>query len=80
VAVLCVLRTKLRKSTRVVRTSSRSFPACDSLTARHTTKRVSRRPKAPRAGADVLVIGRAVTHASDPRAAARRVYEAVSNA
>jgi orotidine-5'-phosphate decarboxylase len=48
--------------------------------ATHDQARVATPEGAARAGADVLVIGRAVTHASDPRAAARRVYEAVSNA
>jgi orotidine-5'-phosphate decarboxylase len=48
--------------------------------ARHDQARVGTPDAVARAGADVLVIGRAVTHASDPRAAARRAFDAVTNA
>jgi orotidine-5'-phosphate decarboxylase len=44
---------------------------------RHDQARVGSPEQVARAGADVLVIGRAVTAASDPRAIARRVHAAV---
>jgi orotidine-5'-phosphate decarboxylase len=48
--------------------------------ARHDQARVGTPETAARAGADLLVIGRAVTEASDPRAAAQRAFGAVTNA
>ncbi|HYL52167.1 MAG TPA: orotidine-5'-phosphate decarboxylase [Acidimicrobiia bacterium] len=48
--------------------------------ARHDQARVGTPETATRAGADVLVVGRAVTHANDPRAAAERVFDAVTRA
>jgi orotidine-5'-phosphate decarboxylase len=48
--------------------------------ARHDQARVGTPDAAARAGADVLVVGRAVTHAKEPRAAAQRVFDAVTNA
>jgi orotidine-5'-phosphate decarboxylase len=48
--------------------------------ARHDQARVGTPETAARAGADVLVIGRAVTQATDPRAAARRVFDAAAAA
>ncbi len=48
--------------------------------ARHDQARVGTPDAAARAGSDVLVVGRAVTHAKDPRAAAQRVFDAVTNA
>ncbi len=48
--------------------------------ARHDQARVGTPGDVTRAGGDVLVIGRAVTHADDPRAAAQRVTDAVVNA
>jgi orotidine-5'-phosphate decarboxylase len=45
---------------------------------RHDQARVGSPEQVARAGADVLVVGRPVTAASDPRAVARRVYAAVS--
>ncbi len=44
----------------------------------HDQARVATPEDATRAGADVLVIGRAVTAADDVRAAAQRVYDAVA--
>jgi orotidine-5'-phosphate decarboxylase len=44
----------------------------------HDQARVGTPEEVARAGADVLVIGRAVTAASDPRAIAQRVHAAVS--
>jgi orotidine-5'-phosphate decarboxylase len=44
---------------------------------RHDQARVGSPEQVARAGADVLVLGRAVTAASDPRAIARRVHAAV---
>jgi orotidine-5'-phosphate decarboxylase len=46
--------------------------------ARNDQARVATPDGAIRAGADVLVIGRTVTAADDPQAAAQRVYNAVS--
>jgi orotidine-5'-phosphate decarboxylase len=43
----------------------------------HDQARVGSPEEVARAGGDVLVLGRAVTAADDPRAAAERVYEAV---
>jgi orotidine-5'-phosphate decarboxylase len=43
----------------------------------HDQRRVGTPEEVARAGADVLVVGRAVTAADDPRAAARAVYEGV---
>src|SRR6476620_5916203 len=48
--------------------------------ARDDQARVGTPDAAAHAGADVLVVGRAVTHAKDPRAAAQRVFDAVTNA
>jgi orotidine-5'-phosphate decarboxylase len=48
--------------------------------ARHDQARIGTPDAAARAGADVLVIGRAVTHAQDPRAAAQRAFDAVTSA
>jgi orotidine-5'-phosphate decarboxylase len=48
--------------------------------ARHDQARVGTPDAAARAGADLLVIGRAVTAANDPRAAAQRAFDAVANA
>jgi orotidine-5'-phosphate decarboxylase len=45
---------------------------------RHDQARVGNPGQVARAGADVLVLGRAVTAASDPRAVAQRVHAAVS--
>ena len=46
----------------------------------HDQARVGTPEGVARAGGDVLVIGRAVTRASDPRAAAQRVADEVANA
>jgi orotidine-5'-phosphate decarboxylase len=46
---------------------------------RHDQARVGSPAQVARAGADVLVVGRAVTAASDPRAIAQRVHAAVSD-
>lgn len=46
----------------------------------HDQRRVGTPEEVARAGADVLVVGRAVTAADDPRAAARAVYEGVGRA
>jgi orotidine-5'-phosphate decarboxylase len=46
----------------------------------HDQARVGTPDAATRAGANVLVIGRAVTGAPDPRAAAKRAFDAVANA
>jgi orotidine-5'-phosphate decarboxylase len=46
----------------------------------HDQARVGTPESVARAGGDVLVIGRAVTRAGDPRAAAQRVAEEVANA
>ncbi len=46
----------------------------------HDQARVGTPEEVARAGGDVLVIGRAVTHADDPRVAARRASDAVANA
>jgi orotidine-5'-phosphate decarboxylase len=48
--------------------------------SRHDQARVGTPDAAARAGADLLVLGRAVTAADDPRAAARRAFDAVANA
>jgi len=48
--------------------------------ARNDQARVETPDGAIREGADVLVIGRSVTAADDPRAAARRVFDAVAGA
>jgi len=48
--------------------------------ARHDQARVGTPEQVARAGGDVLVIGRAVSRADDPRAAARRASDAVVNA
>jgi orotidine-5'-phosphate decarboxylase len=45
----------------------------------HDQARVGTPESATRAGANVLVIGRAVTGAPDPRAAAKRAFDAVAN-
>jgi len=45
----------------------------------HDQARVGTPERAARAGADVLVVGRAVTRAADPRAAAQRAADAVVN-
>jgi orotidine-5'-phosphate decarboxylase len=44
----------------------------------HDQARVGTPEEVARAGADVLVLGRALTAASDPRAIAQRVHAAVS--
>jgi orotidine-5'-phosphate decarboxylase len=44
---------------------------------RHDQARVGSPEQVARAGANVLVVGRAVTAAPDPRAAAQRVHEAL---
>jgi orotidine-5'-phosphate decarboxylase len=46
----------------------------------HDQARVATPNAAARAGADILVVGRAVTEASDPRAAAERVHDSVADA
>jgi orotidine-5'-phosphate decarboxylase len=46
----------------------------------HDQARVGTPESVARAGADVLVIGRAVTRAGDPRAAAKSVADVVVNA
>jgi len=46
----------------------------------HDQARVGTPDAATRAGADVLVLGRAITHAKDPRDAAQRAFDAVANA
>jgi orotidine-5'-phosphate decarboxylase len=48
--------------------------------ARDDQARIETPDGAAREGADVLVIGRSVTAADDPRAAARRVFDAVAGA
>jgi orotidine-5'-phosphate decarboxylase len=48
--------------------------------ARHDQARVGTPEAVARAGGDVLVVGRAVTHADDPRAAAIRIFERVAEA
>ena len=47
---------------------------------RHDHARIGTPDAVARAGADVLLLGRAVTEASDPRAAAQRAFDAVTNA
>jgi orotidine-5'-phosphate decarboxylase len=46
----------------------------------HDQARIGTPEEVARAGADVLVVGRAVTASDDVRAASRRVYDAVANA
>ena len=46
----------------------------------HDQARVGTPEQVARAGGDVLVVGRAVTHADDPRAAAQRAFDAVASA
>jgi orotidine-5'-phosphate decarboxylase len=48
--------------------------------ANHDQARVGTPESVARAGADVLVIGRAVTRADDPRGAAKNVADEVVNA
>jgi orotidine-5'-phosphate decarboxylase len=48
--------------------------------AQHDQARIGTPEMVARAGGSVLVIGRAVTRADDPRAAARAVFDAVANA
>jgi orotidine-5'-phosphate decarboxylase len=47
---------------------------------RHDQARIGTPETVARAGADVLVVGRPVTAADDPRAAARRIHDAVAHA
>jgi orotidine-5'-phosphate decarboxylase len=46
----------------------------------HDQARIGTPERAVHAGADVLVVGRAVTAAADPRAAAQRVFDTVASA
>jgi orotidine-5'-phosphate decarboxylase len=46
----------------------------------HDQARLGTPERIARAGGDLLVVGRAVTHADDPRAAAQRLSDAIVNA
>ena len=70
-----------RSAPRAGRTSSSSSPACGPR-ARDTgdQKRVATPAEAIRAGADLLVVGRPITGAPDPAAAARAVVAEIAGA